>query len=69
MYILIFRQLLLYLGSCYYFNMLYKLNKIKLSHLLTLTIYNYRTVSCVIPPQNQLVMRKAHLNLLWHLTT
>ena len=25
-----------------------------------------RTVSCAIPPQNQLVMRKIHSNLLWH---
>ena len=28
-----------------------------------------RTVSYAIPPQNQLVMRKTHLNLLWLLTS
>ena len=26
-------------------------------------------MSCVIPPQNQLVMRKTHSNLLWHSTS
>ena len=26
-------------------------------------------MNCVIPPQNQLVMRKIHSNLLWHLTS
>ena len=28
-----------------------------------------RTVSYAIPPQNQLVMRKTHSNLLWHSTS
>ena len=29
----------------------------------------YWTMSYAIPPQNQLVMRKTHLNLLWHSTS
>ena len=29
----------------------------------------FRTVRCAIPPQNQLVMRKIHSNLLWNLTS